>query len=120
MSVRKVTIEGSLTPSVVLPRGERRTVALTDRVQRLIDRGFVILIEDESDAPEPAEVDERTDAEREADEQAALARSLVPKGNASRDEWADYLSQHADVEFTDDDGRDDLVRKYQARLQEQA
>lgn len=35
-----VTIEGSLTPCTELGRGERRTVALTERVQRLIDRGY--------------------------------------------------------------------------------
>lgn len=36
-----VTIEGSLTPSVILPTGAQRTVRLTPSVQRLIDRGFV-------------------------------------------------------------------------------
>lgn len=36
-----VTITGSITPSVVLPKGETRTVALTPRIQRLIDRGYV-------------------------------------------------------------------------------
>lgn len=36
-----VTIEGSLTPSVLLPTGEQRTVRLTETVQRLISRGFV-------------------------------------------------------------------------------
>lgn len=36
-----VTIQGSTTPSVVLARGEQRTVRLTPTVQRLIDRGYV-------------------------------------------------------------------------------
>lgn len=41
-----VVIEGSLTPAVgVLARGERRTVALTDHVQDLIDRGYVVVVE---------------------------------------------------------------------------
>lgn len=39
-----VTIEGSVTPSVVLPRGERKTVVLTSRIQKLIDRGFVNVV----------------------------------------------------------------------------
>jgi len=38
-----VTIQGSTTPSVVLARGEQRTVRLTPTVQRLIDRGYVIV-----------------------------------------------------------------------------
>lgn len=101
MTVRKVTIEGSITPSVVLARGEKRTVALTDRVQRLIDRGFVTLIEHESDAPEPEEVN-NTDP-------------IEPKLNASRDDWAAFLT--GKIEFTDEDGRDDLVRLWQASQQ---
>lgn len=41
----KVTIEGSrITPSDKLPAGVQSTVLLTDRVQRLIDRGFVVVI----------------------------------------------------------------------------
>lgn len=40
-----VTIEGSLTPSEILPRGVRRTVRLTPTVQDLIDRGFVTVTE---------------------------------------------------------------------------
>ena len=36
-----VTIEGSTTPSVLLPTGVRQTVRLTPTVQVLINRGFV-------------------------------------------------------------------------------
>ena len=43
---RSVIIEGSTTPaSGVLARGERKTVQLTPRVQRLINRGFVVVVE---------------------------------------------------------------------------
>lgn len=49
-----VTIEGSVMPSVVLPRGETRTVALTPRIQRLIDRGFVIVKERHTVKKSPA------------------------------------------------------------------
>ena len=48
-----VTIEGSLTPSVVLPRGETRTVQLTPRIQRLIDGGFVTVTARTEIAPTP-------------------------------------------------------------------
>jgi len=37
-----VTIEGSATPSQLLPRGQQQTVRLTSVVQALIDRGFVV------------------------------------------------------------------------------
>jgi hypothetical protein len=47
-----VTIEGSVTPSVILPRGQRRTVTLTDRVQRLIERGFVVVVDWQDPEPE--------------------------------------------------------------------
>lgn len=46
-----VTIVGSPTPSVILPRGQSRTVVLTPRVQRLIDRGFVTVTERSEIAP---------------------------------------------------------------------
>ena len=48
-----VTIQGSVTPSVVLPRGETKTVVLTPRIQKLIDRGFVTVVEKHSVKPLP-------------------------------------------------------------------
>lgn len=41
-AVEVVLVEGSLTPSVWLPRGRRRVVPLSWRVQKLIDRGMVV------------------------------------------------------------------------------
>lgn len=41
---KQVTVEGSLTPCAELPRGHRRTVTWTPRVQRMIDRGYFVLI----------------------------------------------------------------------------
>lgn len=108
----KVTIEGSLTPCVELPRGERRTVALTPHVERLIKRGFVVVVDDNpippltdadfEDAPEPEAVGDPGPVQ-------------PPKLNASRDEWAAFLD--GKIEFTDDDGRDDLVRLWQGSQQ---
>lgn len=49
MTAKKITIEGSITPSVELPRGERRTVQHTDEVQALIDGGFVVVVPDPED-----------------------------------------------------------------------
>ncbi|UOW93007.1 hypothetical protein SEA_CAIB_23 [Gordonia phage CaiB] len=113
MTARKVTIEGSrLHPTDLLASGEKRTVALTDRVQRLIDRGYVVVIEDESDAPEPADAPNGTPASTEP---------TAPKRSASRDEWAAFLDGlDPAVEFTDDDGRDDLIAKYDDRVAAQS
>lgn len=52
-----ITIEGSHTPSVELPRGERRTVVRTERIDRLIARGYIVEVPSDtgttSDSPEP-------------------------------------------------------------------
>ena len=40
-----VTIRGTLTPCVELPRGETCTLTLTDRIQVLIDSGFVEVVD---------------------------------------------------------------------------
>ncbi|ADX31944.1 hypothetical protein TPA2_gp30 [Tsukamurella phage TPA2] len=54
-----ITIEGSLTPSVELPRGQRRTVVRTERIERLIARGYIVEVPSDtgttSDSPAPAE-----------------------------------------------------------------
>lgn len=47
-----VTIEGSLTPSVILPTGAQRTVRLTPAVQGLINRGFVTVMNREVITPD--------------------------------------------------------------------
>lgn len=52
-----VTVEGSILPCTELARGERRTVALTERVQRLIDRGYFTLIETHADPDDVVEVE---------------------------------------------------------------
>lgn len=111
----RVTIEGSrLSPSSFLAAGERITVQRTERVDRLIARGFVVEVPDE-----------RTVTEREADEQADLSRENLadeqqtadqpPKRNASRDDWAEFLAQHPDGYVTDGKDRDALIAEWDAR-----
>lgn len=50
----QVTIIGSTTPCVELATGEKTTCELTDHVQRLIDRGYVEVLEWIDDEPVPA------------------------------------------------------------------
>lgn len=111
----KVTIEGSIQPSDQLARGERRTVALTPRVQRLIDRGFVVVVDD-NPAPPLTDDDDFADAPEPEGGHPEVVEP--PALNRSRDEWAAFLDQlEPPVAYTDDDGRDDLVRLWQGSQQ---
>ena len=52
--MHQVTIEGTPTPSVYLPRGERRTVTVTDSIRQLVKIGAVIVVDGTLDtATEP-------------------------------------------------------------------
>lgn len=60
MADQVVTIEGSITPSAELARGERRTVLLTDRIKRLAAKGYIVIVGDPQDvtnstSPAPAD-----------------------------------------------------------------
>lgn len=66
-----VTIVGSITPSVILPRGEERTVLLTPRVQRLIDRGYVTVTKRE---------------------EIAAPRTEPPPRFGTKQAWIDFLT----------------------------
>lgn len=52
-----VTIEGSLTPTDALPRGVRRTVAVTDEVRKLVRIGGAVVVAGSLDASEPEPAD---------------------------------------------------------------
>lgn len=100
-----ITIEGSISPAAGLARGERRTVQDTPDVRAYVAKGFAVIVEDE-----------RTDIEREADEQAEIARDAlgVPARNASRDDWAEFLAQHPGGFVTEGKTRDQLIAEWDA------
>lgn len=50
-----VTIEGSLTPTTLLARGVRKTVAVTDEVRRLVQIGGAVVLAGSLDEPEATE-----------------------------------------------------------------
>ena len=114
----RVTIEGSrLSPSTFLAAGERITVQRTERVERLIASGFVVEV-----------ADERTDTEREADEQAEQSRADLtpytldnpPKRNASREDWAEFLAAHSALGITTEGkDRDALIAAWDDYLRDQ-
>jgi hypothetical protein len=98
----QVVIEGSRTPSVDLPHGERRKVEVTTYIRRLVQIGAVIVVEGSLDPPaserKPAvvEVEPAAPEEDAADEAAAVdepepSHSGPPAGNASTQEWLAFL-----------------------------
>lgn len=92
-----VTIEGSLSPSAELPRGERRKVQRSEHVDRLIRKGFVVVVDEDGDVvptPEPTGPE-------------------APAKNASTDAWRDFLTAQS-VEFDPDATRDELVDAWDA------
>ncbi|MBV9871739.1 MAG: hypothetical protein JO214_14055 [Frankiaceae bacterium] len=97
----KITIEGSLTPSARLARGERRDVQDSDEVRKFVADGFAVVVNEETGeveappAPEPAK---------------------PPAKSASRDDWAEFLAEHTDV-VTEGRTRDQLVGDYEVWLE---
>jgi hypothetical protein len=118
----QVTIEGSLTPCTELAKGERKTVQLTKRIQRLIRKGYVVVIDQRENAA--VAPDEKTPThssdgvgESQANTGAAdpAAESPEPEGelpvppaNAKRDVWAKFLTSR-NIAVPEDAPRDGLV-----------
>lgn len=95
-----VTIEGSVTPSVVLSRGRRMTVERTPYIDALIRGGFVVVIEDHGAVPEAVLTPEQTEAFT-----AALNLDTVEQKTSSGDVVAvDIIAPDTD---TEDDTEDD-------------
>lgn len=129
-----VIVEGSRTrPCTELSSGDRRTCLLTDRVQRLIDRGHFVVIATYDD-PEPAaavvdgagtehtgtlptEVNDAA-SNTDADPSQNDAPTEPPAKNGSREAWAAWLD-HKGVWFPDDAKRDDMVAAWGQVAQQQ-
>lgn len=104
-----VTIEGSVTPSSFLPRGERRTVERTDFIDKLIKRGFVTVVKPTEPVLEAAQ-DDVPDA-------PAPTVTVEPSRGASREEWAAWLSRpDVAIPFEESDGRNVLIEKWDASV----
>lgn len=82
--VEIVTIVGSHTPSVILPRGESRTVVMTPRIRKLIDRGFVT-VRASYTVSAPVTV---TPALPEHDE----TFTVTPATTATKSAWQEFLT----------------------------
>jgi len=92
-----ITIEGSISPSVYLARGERATVRSDDkRAKNLVLGGFANIVSADTAEVEPPVLPEPLP---------------TPARNASRDDWAEWLAVHTDI-VTEGKGRDELVAEY--------
>lgn len=118
-----VTIVGSDSPSAYLARGERRTVQRTAQVDRWIDAGFVVVVDDADDAiarlatgldvPTASLTDLRTDEQRRVDEDAQRVRDElgVPSRGGSTEDWQKFLASKG-IAFNDDDQRAVLIDRW--------
>ena len=121
-----VTVEGSRTrPCTELPSGDRRTCQLTDRVQRLIDRGHFVLIATHDD-PEPAAVSADHNGTTVADPSGddplptgdfAPAPTL-PTDDALKAEWQAWLTFKG-VWFPDKATKPELIAAWRQVEQQQ-
>lgn len=113
----EVTIEGSLTPSTYLGRGQRARVELTGEVERKVALGYVKIVERHDDTG-------LTVTELEADANAEAARADLtphtlanpPKRNASREDWAEFLAASTDI-VTEGKDRDTLIAEWDDYLE---
>lgn len=104
-----VTITGRIA-TTYLDRGETVTVERTDRIDRLIEKGYVAISGDDTlvGAAYPAETSkDAVDATGRSDDAALEA----PGRNASRAEWAEFVTAQG-FDVTEDQTRDDLVEAW--------
>jgi hypothetical protein len=115
-----VTIEGSQTPSVELKRGHRRTVRMTPRIQRLVDKGFVIVVsrsggEYDLTPEETADADAQDAADDESTSSPVPEPDDATDPDSSRDEWRSFLSsQKPPVPYPEDADATALAAIWQA------
>jgi hypothetical protein len=112
---RSVEIEGTLTPAAgVLPRGERKVVAYTDRIAHLVQRGHIKVVKWLDEAVEAVEVEETPGGTGE------LVPAGPPAKNASREDWAEWIAAQPDLGIvTEGKGRDTLIDEYEAWVEGQ-
>lgn len=89
-----VRIKGRIS-TTTLKRGDERTVARTEQVDRMIEKGYVTVVSEETPA-EPAPVE---DVPEEA---------TPPSRSASRQDWRDFLDS-VGVKFDETYTRDELI-----------
>lgn len=125
-----VTIRGSISPCGFLARGDEITVQLTDQVQKLIDEGYVDVVETATDtypdvAAPPDKVAEAqaatTDGDADVTDEIAapVEPDLPPSTTANTATWIAFLNTHPDGNFiTEGRTRDQLVGMWESYVDE--
>lgn len=106
-----VTIVGRIA-TTYLDRGEAVTVERTERIDRLIENGYVAISGDDSlvGAAYPAETSEAVVEATSGPDDGDDALE-APGRNASRAEWVEFVTAQG-FDVTEDQTRDDLVEAW--------
>jgi hypothetical protein len=107
-----VTIEGSFTPTDWLPRGVRRTVEVTEDIRKLVAIGGAIVVAGSLDEPDTVAYGDSDDAVGEVAEVREVPGYPVPAGNASREDWAEFIASQG-LGVTEGKSRDELREIWQ-------
>ena len=105
-----IVIEGTVTPSTLLGTGERRRVARTPLIDKLVAKGFVRVVSLDPDAADATVIKEPAHEPTQV---------VTPARNAKREIWAAFLD-HRGITYTDEDGRDELIELWEQSLTEDA
>lgn len=106
-----VTIEGSIRPCQDLPRGERRTVMLTDTIKKRIKLGYYDVVE-YHDSPEHAPVD-GPDPDDEHGDVTDPAPATEPKVTQSTADWKAWFdAQIPPIPYPEDVQRKQLIHAW--------
>jgi|SRR5690349_12460689 len=94
----KITIEGSLTPSARLARGERLEVQDSDEVRKFIADGFAVEVTNvETGETAPAPLPEPVKA---------------PAKSASKEKWVEFADAQEGFEYDPDATRDEIAEAW--------
>src|SRR5690349_24818982 len=98
----KIVIEGSLTPSARLARGERLEVQDSDEVRKFIADGFAVeVIDVETGETEPAPLPEPPKA---------------PGKSASKEKWVEFAAGQEGFEYDPDATRDEIAEAWERHV----
>lgn len=103
-----ITVEGTETPSTFLAAGERRSVARTEFIDKLIRGGFIREVQPARAAAPPIRY--AAPAADYVDETETVRADDRPAGNASTDTWRAYLDARG-IEWFEEDTRADLIAR---------
>lgn len=107
----RITIEGTVTPSTFLGRGERTTVDRSPFINKLIRKGFVKEVKDRR--PVVDEVVALVEKQQVTAELEAKVTDSAPTRSALKSDWAAWLDRK-DIEYAEDATRAEMIALWDA------